>query len=309
VRRAVSALAIVAACALGVGAVTACSGATAKTTGDKRRPAADPAAARTRHPPRYYLSLGDSLSQGVQPDAAGINLPTSHGYADQLYALLRRSQPWLRLVKLGCSGETTTTMIHGGRCRYPAGSQLAAAVDFLRAHRGQVSLITIDIGANDPNSCVLGTPISKILSCLGNRLGGTEANLATILQRLRAAAGSRVTIIGMSYYVPELVAWFAGLPGQMIAEASVRLAATFNGLLEGVYQRYHVRVANVFGAFHSDDFGGHVRLRRFGTVPRNVATVCRWTWVCAAIPHAPDQHANAVGYGVIARAFLAAYRA
>ena len=294
-RRAGSVIAIVAACALGAGAVTACSGA-------------DPGAARTRHPRRYYLSLGDSLSRGVQPDAAGINLPTSHGYADQLYALLRRSQPWLRLVKLGCSGETTTTMIHGGRCRYPAGSQLAAAVDFLRAHRGRVSLITIDIGANDPNSCILGIPVSKILSCLGDRLTGTEGNLATILQRLRAAAGSRVTIIGMTYFVPELVAWFAGSPGELIAEASVRLAAAFNGLLDGVYRRHHVRFADVFDAFHSNDFGGHVRLPRFGTVPRNVAAICRWTWVCAAIPHAPDQHANAAGYAVIARAVLAAYR-
>jgi lysophospholipase L1-like esterase len=301
VRRAV---AVLAACALSVGALTACSDPAGNAHGGKRR--ADPAAV---HPRRYYLSLGDSLSQGVQPDAAGINLPTPHGYANQLYALLRRSRPWLRLVKLGCPGETTATMIRGGRCRYPAGSQLAAAADFLRAHRGQVSLVTIDIGANDPNSCVLSTPITSMLSCLDNRLTGTTANLSEILQRLRAAGGSEVPTIGMSYYVPELVAWFAGPPGEMVAEASVRLAAAFNELLDGVYRRYHARVADVFSAFHSDDFGGRARLARFGTVPHNVAAVCRWTWVCADLPHGPDQHANAAGYAVIARAFLAAYRA
>ena len=30
---------------------------------------------------RYYLALGDSLSQGVQPDAAGVSQPTQDGTA------------------------------------------------------------------------------------------------------------------------------------------------------------------------------------------------------------------------------------
>ncbi|MGC1282560.1 MAG: SGNH/GDSL hydrolase family protein, partial [Streptosporangiaceae bacterium] len=79
----------------------------------------------------YYLSLGDSLSVGVQPDAAGKSLPTGQGYANQLYAALHAGDPGLRLVKLGCSGETTHTMIDGGICSYPAHSQLAEAIHFL----------------------------------------------------------------------------------------------------------------------------------------------------------------------------------
>jgi hypothetical protein len=62
----------------------------------------------------YYLALGDSLSVGVQPSAAGTDVPTGQGYPDQLAALLRPAHPGLRLVKLGCSGETTATMINGG---------------------------------------------------------------------------------------------------------------------------------------------------------------------------------------------------
>jgi len=84
--------------------------------------------ARPRAPaprPTYYVSLGDSLSQGVQPNAAGTSVPTPQGYPNQLYAALRRTHPGLRLVKFGCGGETTTTMINGGICSYPAGSQLA----------------------------------------------------------------------------------------------------------------------------------------------------------------------------------------
>jgi hypothetical protein len=48
----------------------------------------------------------------------------------------------------GAPGETAKTMIHGGTCRYVGGSQLAAAVAFLRAHRGHMFLVTIDVGAN-----------------------------------------------------------------------------------------------------------------------------------------------------------------
>src|ERR1700684_457052 len=79
-------------------------------------------------PASYYLALGDSLSQGVQPNAAGTSVETRQGYAIQVYAALLPGHPGLRLVKLGCPGETTSTMIHGGICRYRGGSQLAAAV-------------------------------------------------------------------------------------------------------------------------------------------------------------------------------------
>jgi lysophospholipase L1-like esterase len=144
----------------------------------------------------YYLSLGDSLSQGVQPDPAGASLPTQQGYPNQLYAALRAGHPGLRLVKLGCSGETTHTMIHGGICSYPAGSQLAEATRFLRAHRGQVSLITIDIGANDPDSCITRPSIGAVASCVTKSFPETVANLTKIMSTIRAAAGRQVRVIG-----------------------------------------------------------------------------------------------------------------
>ena len=69
--------------------------------------------ARDEHAVRYYLSLGDSL-------AAGEQLPSDqnfgdHGYADQLWAIERESIPTLKLVKLGCGGETTSSMIDAVR--------------------------------------------------------------------------------------------------------------------------------------------------------------------------------------------------
>jgi lysophospholipase L1-like esterase len=254
----------------------------------------------------YYLSLGDSLAQGVQPNAAGVSVETDQGYADQLYAALRLGDPGLQLVKLGCPGETTGSMISGGICSYSQGSQLAAAVSFLQAHPGQVSLITIDIGANDLNSCVVLASLSAVEACVETTLPTVVANLTQIMTQLRAAGGGNVRIIGMTYYVPELAEWLAGPAGQQYAELTEQLGVTFNGLLSNVYQQFGARIADVFRAFQSADFTDQVRLPDIGTVPRNVAIICQWTWECAPAPRGPNEHANVIGYGVIALTFLLA---
>jgi lysophospholipase L1-like esterase len=257
--------------------------------------------------PAYYLSLGDSLSQGIQPGPTGSDGPTTAGYPDQLAAMLRTGIPNLRLVKLGCSGETTTTMIDGGICSYPAGNQLAQATRFLRAHRGRVALVTIDIGGNDPNTCVLGEPVSQIFGCLSSRISLTERNIITILTRLRAAAGQRVLIVGMTYYVPELGLWRTGQTGRQIALLTEAFVAGVNQLLTVRYHRYGARVANVFDAFNSADFSRGAKHSRpadsQAAVPPNVAVVCSLTWMCAARPRGPNEHANDAGYRVIAKAF------
>ena len=275
-------------------AVTACSG-----------PATSVRSQVESAPATYYLALGDSLSRGVQPDAAGTSVETGQGYADQLYAMLRPSQPALQLVKLGCPGETTGTMIHGGICHYPQGSQLATAVAFLSAHRGHVVLVTIDIGANDPEDCGLSSPHS-IATCVGTDIPKAVSNLNSILAQLHAAAGPGVGIVGMSYYLPALAEWRSGLPGQAVAWVSEKLATVFNDMLNRAYASSGVRVANVFGAFETSNFGNRAAVPGIGTVPRNVALICQWTWACASPPRGPNQHANEAGYGVIARAFLSA---
>jgi len=211
----------------------------------------------------YYLSLGDSLSQGVQPNAAGVSVETNQGYPDQLYAALRFGDPRLELVKLGCPGETTGTMITGGVCSYPQGSQLAAAVSFLKQHRGRVSLITIDIGANDLNPCVILTDPAKLQECIAGALKTIGANLTYIMAELRVAGGSKVRIIGMTYYVPELAAWLTGSAGQQSARLSEQLAVIFSGVLSQVYQAFGARIADVFqrfpqlGLHPSGDAAGH----------------------------------------------------
>jgi len=264
-----------------------------------------PAAKPPPAPASYYLALGDSLAQGVQPDAAGTSVETPQGYPDLVYATLRASHPGLRLVRLGCPGETTLTMMHGGICHYPAGSQLAAATAFLHAHRGHVFLVTIDIGANDLEDCGSQPNLAQLASCI-TQIPKDTADVATILTSLRAAAGPGVRIVGMNYYLPALAEWRSGLLGHTTAELSEKFAVAYDDLLKHAYGQAGIGVADVFGAFETTNFGNPVVVPGIGSLPRNVARICQWTWECAPPPRGPNQHANAAGYRVIADEILAA---
>lgn len=251
-----------------------------------------------------YLSLGDSLARGVEPGPAGRDADTRHGYPDQLYALLRRHDPGLRLVRLGCPGETTATMISGRHCPYAAGSQLAAAVAFLHAHRGHVTLITLDIGANDPGSCFTLPVRAAAPPCAAVPDSATAARLTRILASLRAAAPA-TTLIGMTYYAPELPEWRDGPAGQAAARRGTQRTLAFDALLSRVYATAGARVADVAGAFATADFADPAPVPGLGLLPRNVADVCAWTRACALPPRRPDKHPDTAGYAIIARAFLA----
>jgi lysophospholipase L1-like esterase len=237
----------------------------------------------------YYVSVGDSLAQGYQPiggpfSALGVE-GYAQGYANQLFKAVRDRYEQLRLVKLGCGGETTLSMVLGApQCSFPAGSQLAQAEAFLSSHRGEIAFITIDIGPND----FFQYPDQAVATVL--------TYLPQILVRLRAAAPN-VPILGMSFYG-------VGLPGvwndtHSVAALQAYLAQldAFNGLFEGIYAAAGIPVADVDGAFQVTD------MTLVDGTPLNVLRECQWTWICAPPPHGPDIHANTDGYGVIARTF------
>ena len=255
-------------------------------------------AASGDHARQYYLSLGDSLAAGVQPigdpDHA---FRTNDGYPDQLLVLARKELPKLSLVKLGCPGETSGSMINGGICDYPHGSQLDEAVAFLRAHRAFVAFVTIDIGAND-------FPCRVDLSCVPAGIASVRSNIPVIMAALREAAGPDMPIVGMSLYNPFLAYWLSGPDGQAFARSTTFDAvAPLNNLLEGMFAAAGAPTADVEGAFSTTDFTTIVSLPGAGDVPLNVARICAWTWICAPAPYGPDNHANSAGYGVIAAAF------
>lgn len=257
---------------------------------------------------RYYVSLGTSLSVGIQPDATGANRRTDDGYADQLFDIIKPNFRKIRLVKLGCPGETTTTMMEGGICSYPKGSQLAEAVRFLHAHKDKVELVTIDMGVNDilAAGCIAGTVIDD--DCIQEALGQVAVKLPVILAALRGAAHRDTPIVAMNYYNTFLAAWLTGADGQVLAMRSALLAANFNDVVLGqTYGAFGIPVADVAGAFMSNNFA----IVPFPApdspvmVPVNVALICQWTFMCVAGPVGPNIHANPVGYGVIAATFAA----
>ncbi len=269
--------------------------------------AATPAAAApVKGPPvKYYLSLGDSLAQGVQPDSQGKSIETDQGYVDDLFTHYSTQFPGnLQLVKLGCPGETTTSMLTGAGspCTYsPAPSQLAAALAFIRAHRSAVVLITIDIGANNVDGCAAGGVIDP--NCVANGFAEARSDLPKILGALRNAVGEDTVIAGMNLYDPFLADYLTGPAGQAVATQSVSLDVAFNSLLGASFGAFGIPVADVQTAFSTTDFADTVTLPGLGPVPVNVARICEWTWMCASPPIGPNIHANQAGYQVIATAF------
>ena len=247
--------------------------------------------------PTYYLALGDSLAQGVQWSPTGDTI-TNAGYVDDLYAQFSKSDPHLAPpVKLGCPGETSTSMINGGICNeYPGGgSQLEAAVGFLKTH--QVAFVTLDIGANDVDSCISQTGIDT--ACVQTGINTVASNLPWILRQLRNAAGPHTPIIAMNYYDPFLAAWALGGTGRALALGSLDAATEFSLVLDAVYGAFDIPVADVALAFRTYNFApvpGE-------DVPVNVFLALTWTWMSAPPPYGPDIHPNSAGYAVIASAF------
>jgi lysophospholipase L1-like esterase len=250
-------------------------------------------------PTSYYLSVGDSLAQGFQPiGGPHTNSPVAgynQGYADQLLKLARDSGgDHLRLVKLGCGGESTATMIANSRCRYDTGSQLGDAVEFLDEHQGEIAFITIDLGPNDVFEDCDGDP-----SCFIPQIA---TNLPHIVNTLRDHAGPGVPIVGMNFYGPDVVQWF---DDPAAGQAGAARAVAFNNFLESLYAGAGVPVADVESAFAVTDFATQAELKGFGPVPLSVYNACTLTWICTRPPLGPDIHANADGYAVIADAFAA----
>ncbi|WP_051731977.1 SGNH/GDSL hydrolase family protein [Kitasatospora phosalacinea] len=250
----------------------------------------------------YYLALGDSLAAGYQSTPDGGHV-VGRGYAQDLAGELEsraaRGHRALEFTDLGCPGETTGTMANGG-CPYPhsfTGSQLSAAVAYLKAHRKDEVLVTIDIGANDVQRCAAGGALD--LPCALDGIERVRTGLDRILGELRAAAGPRTRIVGMNLYDPFLAAWVTGDLGKQLATASVELSDSLNGVIEGVDARHHVPTADVAGAFATDAFAPTVPLGG-QQVPLNVARILQWTNMARG-----DIHANDAGYRVIADAFLA----
>lgn len=250
------------------------------------------AGSSTPSPTTYYLALGGSL-------VTGSGATPGQGYVKDVYANEKAIIPGLQLENLGCGGDSTTRMIHGGNCTYTTGSQLGDAEAFLASHVGAVKFITITVGGDDVDGCATGGVINT--TCVQNGLEALATNMPTILGGLRAAGGN-VPIVGMVYYDPWLAFYRNGPNGQQAAIASLGLLHQLNSELRGAYKQYQARIAPVQKDFDTWDlaltgsFNGQ-------TLPQDVANICNWTHMCDSTN--PNIHTNDIGHAVLATAFEA----
>jgi lysophospholipase L1-like esterase len=261
---------------------------------------APPAAANPQADRVFYLALGDSLSAGFQPDGE-----RNQGYVDDLFHSVRQQLDGLELRNVGCVGETSRSLITGRHslCNYAAGSQLAAAVSFLEAHRGNVAFITIDIGSNDlVDRCLDPDTGAIVKACAVDLRPQLQKRVAHIVKALSVAAGPDVPIVGMTYYDPFLGYWGLVPGGRGLARDSQHAWAVFDAGLETAYRNAGAAVADVAATFRVDDFSHTVVVPDRGRLPVNVARTCEWTWFCTP-EFAGDPHANRTGYKKIAGTF------
>ena len=157
--------------------------------------------------------------------------------------------PKLSLVKLGCPGETTVTMIDGGICTYDHGSRLEEAVAFLRASRQFVAFVTINIGAND-FACA-------DLACVPAGVASIQANLPAIpggdWARRRIPDGPLAGHDDLQP-VPGRLADRSGRPGLGSDSRRSRASCRSTTCCGGTFLAHRVSVADVEGAFSTTDF-------------------------------------------------------
>ena len=165
---------------------------------------------------------------------------------------VRKTQPGTQLTNLGCSGETTTSMLRGGLCRYPEGSQIAAAVAFLKGNAATTRLITLDMGANNVLRCARP---ALDQACATSTTTTAARELATILGQIRAAAPS-VPIVVLTYYNPLLAGWLTGPEGRTTATQSQALLGGLNAEITKAAKAAKAKVADVAGAFATTDGSG-----------------------------------------------------
>jgi len=253
------------------------------------------AAARgTTEAERYYLALGDSIAYGIQPTKVRPGARPSDfdtGYVDVLAARLRKRSPGLQVVNYGCPGESTVTFSRGGCPAFAdrvklhdafRGSQLAAALAFLRAHPGAVSPITLTLFGNDWLPFVLDTCKGEA-ACVRKRgpaaIAAFGTRLASIVRQLRAAApDAEIVVTGAWNPIPSQLRPFE--PIYRSLETSIVRAATPS----------HARVAKMLPVFNPS--------------AKTQARLCALTFICSK----GDPHPTDAGYRAIADAVHRATR-
>jgi len=248
------------------------------TSGASQRPVYQP-------PQTYYLALGDSIAYGLrlQPTKADAPPSADVGYVGLFAARLRKLSPKIEVVNYGCPGESTVTFVrggcdwlkHGGRLHDAfGGSQLKAALSFLRAHPGRVSPITLTLWGGDL------APLSAKGKRAPRAIAAFASRFSAKLEQLRAAApGAEIIVTGAWNLEADRLARVE--PLYRSVDTAIRRSATAS----------RARVADMFAAL---DGPGDTRAQQ--------ARLCALTYICSE----GDPHPTDAGYRVMADAFMTA---
>ena len=242
----------------------------------------------------YYVAIGDSLAFGYQQAKFNALYPNENpaayntGYVDVFGARLKQVERESRIKNYGCPGETSSSLLNGG-CgyhaafplheNYPATTpQFTAALSFVKSHKGDVSPITLNIGAND----LLGT-INNVCHqdplCIQQQapavIAAVAGNTANALGQLKAAA-PKADIIVMGLYNPLFT-----IPG------SDALTVYYNSVIAQVAAGAGARFADPFPVINNNE----------------PTSVCSQIAICTPLQ---DIHPFDNGYAAIGNVFIAA---
>jgi len=236
-----------------------------------------------------YVALGDSLAAGYQPGGAELR---DTAYPALTATRLSTAGDELTLENLGCSGETTTSLVKGGKCDFAAGSQLEQAEKLLKG-RDDVALVTIDIGGNDLLRCVRGGAQIDT-ACVTAGVGTVKKNLPTILKRLKNAAGGDVPVLVLGYYNPWLAAKALDQPIKGV-DAAAKAYTALSTAIESAAKTSGTTFVGLDQAFSTNDTTPTKVNGR--SVPKNAAAICTLTNICTA----SDIHLTDEGAATVAR--------
>jgi lysophospholipase L1-like esterase len=254
-------------------------------------------------PSGFYIVIGGSASLGFQPNGVEHHngTRTNEGYANDVEEL-EANNVTLNLRQVGCAGETVRSMLGliSDRCHMPI-TQLSRSVTALIAYGNEEGLVTIDLGFNDLRPCLLANGVEQF--CVNQADNYVRQDLPKILKILKAAAGPNVRFVGLEYADPYLGYYRDGANGPAVAAETLTAMTRMNNTLAQAYAAAAIPIANVPGAYQSDN-NSPDPLAHVGTVPKNVAIICQWTWMCTPPPFGPDDHPNNAGYEIIARSII-----
>lgn len=195
-------------------------------------------------PPATYLALGDSVAAGV-----GASRPEL-GYVPRVADALRSARQCSADSNASCLGESIDLAVGGATTTTLIATQLPAATSLLQTRNGNatpdddVRLITLTIGGNDLFSPVIAAcqdaTAPACTATVATQLQLVATNAATILGRLRAAAGPDTTIAVTTYYnglaAPGCPAAALSQLAQVVLEGGAGVPAGLNDIIRQAAQ-------------------------------------------------------------------------